>query len=311
MSNEASGADVPPQRVVRIDLADKDRAHTIAGFLHELGEPLPDAVTLFEHGAGWRIEAYYAEPPDAADLTATLVDALGGPPPAIVVAPVPQENWVAISQAALPPVVIGRFVVHGSHDRGRVAHGPNAIEIEAGEAFGTAHHATTQGCLAAIDRIARRTRVHRMLDLGCGSGVLAIAAARTMPRVSIVASDIDPRSAEIARENVHLNGAADRVRVVCAAGLAHPALRGQRFDLVVANILAGPLIALKRDIANAVGPGGTLVLSGLLTTQARDVIANYRAVGLALQRHDVTAGWSTLTLNPQARRVRPPIALDD
>jgi ribosomal protein L11 methyltransferase len=140
-----------------------------------------------------------------------------------------------------------------------------------------------------------------MLDLGCGSGVLAIAAARSLPHVRIVASDIDPRSAEIARENIHLNGAAPRVQVVCAAGLAHPLLRRARFDLVVANILAGPLIALKHDITNAVGPGGTLVLSGLLTSQAREVLAHYHAVGCASIAHDSTAGWSTLTLAPRHR----------
>ena len=289
------------QDVVRIDVADKDIAHTIAGFLHELGEPLPDAVTLFEEGKGWRVEAYYAASPTAAALGQMLESALGRPAPKIAIVPVPAANWVAISQAALPPVRIGRFVIHGSHDRARIGRGPHAIEIEAGEAFGTAHHATTQGCLAAIDRLARCSRGGHMLDLGCGSGVLAIAAFRTLPGARILASDIDQRSAEVAGENVRLNGAAARVRVIAAAGFEHAALRRRRFDIIVANILAGPLIRLANQVARATARGGTVVLSGLLHTQAREVLAHYRAAGFALVRHETTAGWSTLTLKAMGR----------
>jgi ribosomal protein L11 methyltransferase len=279
---------------------DRDSARRLAGALQDLIEPAPAALTLFENGAGgWRIETYYDEPQPAADWLAGEVAALTGlPAPDFVAEAVPDLNWVALSQAALPPVAAGRFTVHGSHDRGRVPQGPNAILIDAGEAFGTAHHATTFGCLAAIDRLARRRRVAtNVLDLGCGSGVLAIAAARAMPRARIIASDLDHQSVVVARANFAANGEAARIRAVVADGLGDPALRRRApFDLLVANILAGPLIALAKDIRRVVVPTGTVVLSGLLTGQAPQVIAAYRAAGFALVAHTRLAGWSTLVL---------------
>jgi ribosomal protein L11 methyltransferase len=247
---------------------------------------------------GWRIEAYFAELPDAEELRSTIAGFTGLDVPHIEVAEVPALNWVAISQAALPPVRAGRFTVHGTHDRGRVARGPNAILIDAGEAFGTAHHATTYGCLAAIDRLTRQRRFMRVLDLGCGSGILAIAVARVMPAAEIVATDMDPTSVEVARQNIAANTAPGRVATYVAAGLGHPRLRRRRpFDLVVANILADPLMRLARDIRRAVAPGGKLVLSGILIPQAPAVIAAFVDQGFALDRHDRVTGWSTLTLS--------------
>ena len=144
-------------------------------------EPALDAVTLFEDGAGaWRIEAYTQCRADAEAAAAALRGNTRRPVADVELEDLPDLNWVAISQAALPPVIAGRFVVHGSHDRGRIPHGPRAILVDAGEAFGTAHHATTLGCLLAIDKLARTGSYRRVLDLGCGSGVLAIAAARAM-----------------------------------------------------------------------------------------------------------------------------------
>ena len=137
----------------------------------------------------------------------------------------PQENWVRISQEALPPVAAGRFTIHGSHDRHRVPQGPNSILIDAGEAFGTAHHATTQGCLAAIDRAMRIRNYDRILDLGCGSGVLAIAAARLSPWATILASDLDRQSVVVAKENMRAHGVGSRITTVVAGGLNHPLLR--------------------------------------------------------------------------------------
>jgi len=275
-----------------------DAARALAGTLENLIDPAPEAVTQFEDGAGaWRVEAYFAEPPDLAPLSAQLASAVGSALPPLELADVPDLNWVAISQAALPPVAAGRFVVHGSHDRGRIPHGPNAILIDAGEAFGTAHHATTHGCLLAIDRLTRGRSFRRVLDLGCGSGVLAIAAARALPRAEILASDNDPEAVAVATANAKANGVGERIAFARANGLAHPWLRhAAPFDLVIANILAAPLCALAPDLAKVLRRGGTLVLSGLLYPEAAEVIAHYVAQGFRLSEHRQIAGWSTLTL---------------
>lgn len=275
-----------------------DLARAIEGALENLIEPAPDAVTRFEDGAGaWLIEAYYASAPDVAQLAGRLEAALGRAPPALDLGSVPDLNWVAVSQAALPPIATGRFTVHGSHDRGRIPHGPNAILIDAGEAFGTAHHATTQGCLRAIDRLTRRQAFARVLDLGCGSGVLAIAAARALPRADVLATDSDAVAIAVAAANARANGVAGRIAFACATGLDHPWLRqATPFDLVIANILAGPLIALAAGLSNAVRPGGMLVLSGILDREAAAVTAAYAAHGFTLLDRYRNAGWSTLTL---------------
>lgn len=285
-------------RKLTLVTADRDTARTLAGALQDLVEPPPDALTLFEAGDdGWRIEAYFGELPDPAELRAVLSEVTGLDVPPIAAEDVPPLNWVAISQAALPPVIAGRFTVHGSHDRQRVGRGPNAILIDAGEAFGTAHHATTFGCLLAIDQLTRRRPFHRVLDLGCGSGVLAIAAARVLPWATIVATDMDPTSVAVAQSNMAANTAPRRIAAHVATGLSHPQLRRTpKFDLVVANILAGPLMRLARDIRRIVEPQGKLVLSGILIPQAPAVIAAFVAQGFALERHDRVTGWSTLTL---------------
>jgi ribosomal protein L11 methyltransferase len=277
--------------------SDRDHARTLAGALQDFVEPPPDALTLFEApDEGWRIEAYFTELPDPNALRAVLAEMTGLDVPTIVAEDVPPLNWVAISQAALPPVVAGRFTVHGSHDLQRVAQGPNAILIDAGEAFGTAHHATTFGCLTAIDRLARQQTFKRVLDLGCGSGVLAIGAARVLPNATVIATDMDPTSVEVARANMAANTAPGRISTYVATGLAHPKLRRiAKFDLVVANILADPLIRLARDIRRIILPRGKLVLSGILIPQAPAVIAAFVAQGFALERHDRVTGWSTLT----------------
>ena len=285
------------QKKLVIDIADRDEARTVAAALTDLVLPAPDALTLFEHGASWRIEAYYDPLPDVTHLTCQLALMTERPAPPIRFEDVPQENWVRRSQEALPPVAAGRFTVHGTHDRDRVQQGPNSILIDAGEAFGTAHHATTQGCLAAIDRVTRRRTYDRVLDLGCGSGVLAIAVARVLPHARIWASDLDRQSVVVAKANMTANGVGRRITAVVAAGLDHPALRQvATYDLMIANILAAPLIMLSKSLAAKVASGGTLILSGLLTPQAPQVIAAYRASGFALVDHDRVYGWSTLTL---------------
>jgi len=278
-----------------------DRAHAYgaANALQDFLEPPPEALTVFKDGpASWRIEAYFSAETAGRNLAAELAPLVTLPLPPFTIESVPELNWVAISQAALPPVHAGRFTIHGSHDRARVPRGPNAILIDAGEAFGTAHHATTLGCLLAIDRLARSSRIRSVLDLGCGSGVLAIATAKALPGARIIAADMDPQSVEVATGNVRINGVSNRIALVTAAGLEHPELRRRTpFDFVIANILAGPLIRLARSLARALTADGTLVLSGILIPQAPEVIAAYRAHGFALNRHDRITGWSTLTFD--------------
>jgi ribosomal protein L11 methyltransferase len=278
--------------------ADRALAYATGNAVQDLLEPPPDALTVFEDGPDrWRVEAYFDIDAGERDLAGELAPLLEWPLPEFEIETVPELNWVAISQAALPPVPAGRFTIHGSHDKARVAHGPNAILIDAGEAFGTAHHATTLGCLLAIDRLTRTRAFKNVLDLGCGSGVLAIAVAKAVPRARIIAADMDPQSVKVATDNVRLNGAAKRIVLVVGNGLAHCQVRARApFDFLVANILAGPLLFLAPSIARAVVRGGTLVLSGILVPQAAEVIATYLAHGFTLQRHDQIAGWSTLTL---------------
>jgi ribosomal protein L11 methyltransferase len=257
--------------------------------LQECDPPL-DAVTMFENGPGeWLVEAYSQSREDA-EAAAAGLDV------AAEIEELPDLNWVAISQAALPPVRVGRYVVHGSHDRERVARGPGAILVDAGEAFGTAHHATTLGCLLAIDRLTRAHRFRSVLDLGCGSGVLAIAAARALPSAQVFASDNDPIAVDVARGNAIANGERG-ITFACALGLDHPVLRGAApFDLIIANILAGPLRMLSGDVAGALRRGGYVVLSGILNPEAASVIAAYVAHGFVVERRQQIGDWTILTL---------------
>ncbi|MCH9806844.1 MAG: 50S ribosomal protein L11 methyltransferase [Alphaproteobacteria bacterium] len=283
-----------------LETVSRDTARTLAGALQNLIDPPPDALSIFEvepNGAKWRITAYYSNPPQADQLHATLETIIGAPVPQPRLETVPDLNWVAISQAALPPVRAGRFTIHGSHDRDKVPQGPGAILVDAGEAFGTAHHATTYGCLLAIDHLTRKHTYETVLDLGCGSGVLAIAVSRALPDAKILASDIDPSSVDVARDNIKANRASRNIDAITATGLNHPRLRSPAsYDLLIANILAGPLIKLAKDIAQAVRPNGHLVLSGLLDDQAREIIANYAAAGFAIENQHPIAGWTTLVL---------------
>lgn len=276
--------------------ADLSRARQLSDRLGEAWEPAAHAVTLFEVAGtpNWEVEAYYDGEPDPQALRELLADLLDTTTQWRLEA-VPDENWVAISQAALPPVTAGRFVVHGSHDRAAIGFRLNAIEIDAGEAFGTAHHATTRGCLEALDRISRSQRFERVLDLGCGSGVLAIAARRLLPAARITASDIDPEAVRVARGNARTNRAGRSIKIVTSVGFDSPALRN-RFDLVLANILAGPLIRLAPAMRVALRPKGLAVLSGILSDQSEEVEAAYRAAGFSIRAKRIDTGWSTLVL---------------
>jgi ribosomal protein L11 methyltransferase len=282
---------------------DTSLARTIVGALENLIDPQLDAVSQFADGPdAWRIEAYCPASGDAAGIARQLEGLVGAGVPPIEITAVPDLDWVTISQAALPPVTAGRFLIHGSHDVARVAQGPNSILIDAGEAFGTAHHATTQGCLVMIDGLTRTMTFGRVLDLGCGSGVLAIAAARALPQAIVMASDNDPKAVAVAAANARVNGAGQRISFVCAPGLAHPWLRhGAPFDLVIANILAGPLCTLAPEVRRSMADGGMLVLGGLLDPEAPQVIATYAAHDFALIERRSMAGWTTLRLSKRRK----------
>jgi ribosomal protein L11 methyltransferase len=286
-------------------IGEADQADRL-GELLESSAPSPLAVSHFRaaDAKGWLVEAYYAQAPDVEQLTdacRNLVPAWVG---TIALQTVPDANWVAISQAALPPVAVGPFLVHGSHDR-HVAHRRRwAIEIDANEAFGTAHHASTQGCLVAIARLVRSRSFNRVLDLGCGSGILAFAAALALPDASIVACDIDPRAIEVARANARINRLGRRINFAVADGLSHPQLRRGGFDLLVANIVAEPLIRLAPRLAHVVRPGAGAILSGLLEQEADKVAAAYVAAGFVRTGVVRCEGWATLLLKrrPSLRR---------
>ena len=206
------------------------------------------------------------------------------------------KDWVKATLEQLVPVRAGRFIVHGQHDRSKVPANKLGIEIEAALAFGTGHHGTTRGCLLLLDHVLKAWRPRRVLDLGTGTGVLAIAAAKAL-RIRVLASDIDPLSVRVAAENARLNGTGDLVEAIGATGFAAPefAQRGP-FDLVLANILANPLRQMATPMARHLAPSALVILSGLLPPQAQSVIAAYRGRGLVLKRHIQIEGWSSLLL---------------
>jgi len=283
-----------PQFQVRL-LAGREEAERIANLMEAAFEE-EGPVSWFEEGDDWAVEAWYFA--DSADeLEERVKDALGSDAFAapLSVTEVPDVDWVALSLAGLKPVVGGRFVVHGAHDRANLPAGLIGLEIEANQAFGTGHHPTTWGCLVALSRLLRTRRFREVFDLGSGSGVLAIAVAKDTRR-AVLASDIDPLAVGIAIENAELNGVAGLFRCVTAAGFDHAAIRGRVFDLVVANILAGPLKQLSPRFRAQTRPGAAVVLSGILTTQAPSVLAAFRAQGFAREREIRREGWSTLVL---------------
>ena len=239
----------------------------------------------------WRIDAFPTSENEQAALAEVLADF---PDLRVATDKLADADWLAMALSGLPPVRAGRFFVYGAHDKGLVPASAVALRIEAGAAFGTGHHGTTEGCLSAFDQLIKAQRFGRVLDVGCGTGVLAIAAARTGSRIA-VGTDIDGPSVRIANENARLNRA--YARFVHASGLNDARVRaGGPYDLVFANILAPPLVALAQDIKGALRPGGSAILSGLLRTQARRVLAAYISRGFRLQRRLNRDAWATLVL---------------
>ena len=239
----------------------------------------------------WRIDAFPTTPAEADALRTVLANFPTLQTTSEVLA---DADWLAMALSGLPPVRAGRFFIYGMHDRGRTPPNAVALRIEAGAAFGTGHHGTTVGCLLAYDQLLKSRRFPRVLDVGAGTGVLAIAASRTGSRIAI-GVDIDPVSVRISRENARVNQT--RARFVHASGLGHQLVRQTGpYDLVFANILARPLVSLAQDIRSALKPGGLVILSGLLRTQERYVRAAYLARGFRVRRRIHRDAWATLVL---------------
>jgi len=262
------------------------------------------AVAAFEAGPdAWRVEALLTRAPDGGALAARLAlaaAAAGIVEPTPRLEPLPAADWLARNRESFRPLAIGPFQVRRPEHRARP--GARAVLIEAATAFGTGEHATTKGCLLALAGAARRRRVGRVLDVGTGSGILAVAAAR-LGAAGILAIDIDPEAVRVARFHARLNGVEARVRLLTADGAGRAAVAaGGPYDLILANILARPLMAMARDLARLLAPRGTLVLSGLLAHQAGPLAARYRAAGLALERRLVIDGWATLVLRSRDGR---------
>ena len=260
----------------------------------------PQGVGVFEleDGSGlWEVGGYFDRAPDPVALA--LLAAVHGARD-FAVSELPETDWVAHVRRELSPVEAGRFFVHGSHDADRVPPDRIALLIEAAMAFGTGHHGTTLGCLRALDRLADGWTPKAVADIGAGTAVLAMAAARVWPGASVVASDLDPVATDVARANLAVNGLEGRVTCVTAAGYDAPELAGP-FDLILANILMGPLIDLAPATAAHLAPGGRAILSGLLTHQADAVLAAHTAAaGLALETRADLGEWTTLVLHRAA-----------
>lgn len=260
--------------------------------------PAPAGIGVFEieDGSGrWEVGGYFTEAPDPLQLV-VLSAAFGAAD--FAVSDLPEIDWVAKVRRDLHPVEAGRFFLYGAHDAGRVPADRVALLIEATVAFGTGHHGTTAGCLIAFDRLlAAGLRPGRVLDVGCGTGVLALAAAKVLPEARVLASDIDRVAVEVAEANAEANGLAGRVACIEAAGFDHPAIAaGAPWDLIFANILKGPLIELAPALAVHCASGGHAILSGLLVPQAETVIAAYEAQGMAVVHRDDLGEWTALTL---------------
>lgn len=279
-------------------VGDERAAKTIVDALTEVFIEGQAASAAFERPDGqWDVTLHFADPPDQPLLRQLVTNAASADIAAgIVFDTVEARDWVKASLEDLVPVPAGRFVVHGRHDRARIAPNKLGVEIEAALAFGTGHHGTTRGCLLLLDHVIKARRPRRVLDLGTGTGVLAIAAARALHE-KILASDIDPPSVQVARDNARLNVSGHLVQAIRATGFAAPEIaEAAPFDLVLANILANPLRQLAAPMARHLAPGALVILSGLLTPQARAVIAAYRARGLVPLRHLRIEGWSSLLL---------------
>jgi len=284
---------------------DEQTANQVSDVLIEIFDENETAVSVFEVepnaaawvSKDWMVEVYFDHAPDEAALRALIAGALGADiAERMIFGSVEQKDWVAAALEGLVPVRVGRFVVHGAHDRASVRSHEISLEIPAALAFGTGHHGTTRGCLVMLDRILKQRRPRHVLDVGTGTGVLALAAAKAL-RNFVASGDIDPVSVQAAFGNAALNGARPWLRPVIAVGVRHPALdKPRHYDLIFANILARPLRLLAPSIVAVAAPQAELVLSGLLAGDVAGVLSAYKAQGFDLKRRIMLDGWVTLLL---------------
>lgn len=280
-------------------------------------EGMADASSSFEHGAApdplqpavsWVFQLMFETAPMEAQVRAAVAEAAALAaiePPAIVFRHLPAQDWVAHTNRLFQPLRAGRFVLYGAHDRSRAPGGRGALQVDAGQAFGTGRAPSTYGCLLAIDRMAKRQRLGRVLDLGAGSGVLAMAAAR-LGAEAVMATDIDAIAVGVARSNARLNRLVG-IATVTARGFRHRRIaEAAPFDLIVANILSGPLYRLAESMAGHVAAGGTVILSGLLGWEERRVRARYRAAGFVFAGRIAIEGWHTLSFRAGRKGRRNP-----
>jgi ribosomal protein L11 methyltransferase len=280
---------------VLMNVPDAERAEAAARAL----DPAVESVSAFESGDDWLVEGLARDRPDRAAIEANL--ALQwlrfGDAPVLRIESLPPRDWLDENQKSFLPVTAGRYFIHPASWRGRTPKARVALKIDAATAFGTGEHGSTRGCLVALDLLARRRRFARVLDMGCGTGILAMAAARTW-RSSIALCDIDPEAVRVARRNA----AANRLRPFLTPCRAHDyrervLMRKAPYDLVLANILARPLMVMARDLARVLAPGGIAVLGGFLPWQESTVLAAHRVMRLKLSRRIVIDGWSTLVVS--------------
>ncbi|KUL95623.1 ribosomal protein L11 methyltransferase [Bosea sp. WAO] len=291
-----------------------EQARALTELLGEIFDPTETAISAFEVESGvttlslnepWKVEIYFSSHPDeeaVRDLLRPIVGAVIDGTPFTTVS---QQDWVANSLEGLKPVRAGRVLVHGAHDRETVRINDVAIEIEAALAFGTGHHGTTSGCLLALDAELKKRRPRNAIDVGTGTGILALALAKQIKR-KVVAGDIDAVAVEVAARNARLNHAPQALDLYVAPGLRHAkANRPRRFDLVFANILAGPLRKLAPSIAAVLSDDGVVILSGLLEMDVAGVVSAYRHQDIALVRRSSREGWATLVMKRGGAAARP------
>ncbi len=279
------------------------RGEEAAGAVFAVLDETADAVSAFEIGQEeWRVEAYPPSRILTPALSAQLALAAAAAKGNLVEIgeeKLPARDWLAENRLAFPPLRVGRFFVYGSHYGGRVPAGAIGIQVDAATAFGTGEHPSTRACLMALDGLTRRGRYRRPLDIGSGTGILAIAAAKLL-RCKVLGSDIDRGAVRIARHNLTRNGVAGLVRIAWAPGYRHRATRKSRYDLILSNILARPLALMARDLSRVLMPGGRAVLSGLLRRQEPIVLVPHRGRGIVLESRVVIDGWSTLILRTRS-----------
>jgi ribosomal protein L11 methyltransferase len=258
-----------------------------------------DAVSAFETAPEeWRVEAYPQSRlpnPELGAQLALAAAAAGGTLAEFGEESLPDRDWLAENRLSFPPLRVGRFFVYGSHHDGKVPAGAIGIAVDAATAFGTGEHPSTRGCLLALERLARRRRFYRPLDIGTGTGILSIATAKLLHR-KVLAGDIDPRAICVARHNAARNGVTGLVQSRAAPGYRDRLIRKSRYDLILSNILARPLAVIAADVARRLAPNGRAVLSGLLRRQEQIVLAPHRGCGIVLDHRLVIDGWSTLVM---------------